>query len=409
MREMTDPAGGFYSAEDADSLPPADAHNPNAHKSEGAFYLWRTDELEQLLGDEAAVIRHYFGMEESGNAPSDPQREFVGKNILYIAKPPTVVAEATGRSTGEVTDILQRGRLAMFAARLERPRPQLDDKVITAWNGLMIAAFARMARLMRGLGNGGAEAGHPYKEAARAAASFIRVHLWRAESRTLLRRYRDGHAEIDGYAEDYAFLIFGLLELFAADPDPAWLTWAAELQACQDQLFWDDENGGWFSTTGRDPSVLLRMKETYDGAEPTASSVGAMNLQTLSHLMERPDWDTKLERTLQLFGPQLEQMGRAVPMMAAVLSTYVSHPAQVIMVGAGAGAMERALAVQYLPHAVTLVLTAAQQAAVADALPLVAGLTAVSDAPTVYVCRNFTCQPPITTIAALERELAATH
>src|SRR6201999_3084888 len=115
-----------------------------------------------------------------------------------------------------------------------------------------------------------------------AAASFIRVHLWRAESRTLLRRYRQGHAEIDGYAEDYAFLIFGLLELCAADPDPAWLTWAADLQARQDQLFWDDANGGWFSTTGSDPSVLLRMKETYDGAEPAASSVAAMNLQMLS-------------------------------------------------------------------------------------------------------------------------------
>ena len=114
MREMTDPAGGFYSAEDADSLPP-ETLTTRRHKSEGAFYLWRTDEIEQLLGAEAAVLRHYFGMEESGNAPSDPQREFVGKNILYIAKPLTLVAEATGRSTEEVTDVLQRGRLAMFA------------------------------------------------------------------------------------------------------------------------------------------------------------------------------------------------------------------------------------------------------------------------------------------------------
>jgi uncharacterized protein YyaL (SSP411 family) len=266
-----------------------------------------------------------------------------------------------------------------------------------------------MARLLRGLGDNGFAAGHPYGEAARAAASFIRARLWRADTRTLLRRYRDGHAAIDGYAEDYAFLIFGLLELFAADPDPAWLTWAVDLQERQDELFWDEGNGGWFSTTGNDPSVLFRMKETYDGAEPTASSVGAMNLQTLSRLLERPGWNVKLERTLQLFGPQLEQMGRAVPMMAAVLSTYVTQPAQVIMVGAGAGPMERALAVRYLPHTVTLVLTAAQQAAVSDVLPLVANLTAATDTPTVYVCSNFTCQPPITTIEALDRELAPAH
>jgi uncharacterized protein len=408
MREMTDPAGGFYSAEDADSVPPDSAHDPAARKSEGAFYLWSSDEIERLLGAEAPVLRHYFGVEANGNAPSDPHQEFVGRNILHIAKPLTIVAEVTGHSTDEVTDILQRGRLTLFAARLERPRPQLDDKVITAWNGLMIGAFARMARLLRGLGDDGSEAGRPYRQAARAAASFIRDRLWVPETRTLLRRYRDGHAEIDGYAEDYAFLISGLLELFAADPDPEWLTWAAALQDRQDELFWDEANGGWFSTTGRDPSVLLRMKDTYDGAEPSASSVGAMNLQTLARLWERPAWEAKLERTLRLFGPQLEQMGRAVPLMAAVLSTHLTSPAQVIMVGAGAGPLERALAVRYLPHAVTLVLTAAQQAAVSGSLPLIAGMTAL-ETPTVYVCRNFTCQPPITTIEALDRELAPVH
>jgi uncharacterized protein YyaL (SSP411 family) len=406
MREMTDPSGGFYSAEDADSIPPERALDPGAHKTEGAFYLWRTDEIAQVLGADAPVICQYFGIDEGGNAPADPHQEFVGKNILYIAKPLSVVAETAGRSADEVTEILQRGRVALFAARLERPRPHLDDKVLTAWNGLMIAAFARMVRLMRGLGEDGMAAGRPYLEAARAAASFIRERLWRADTRTLLRRYRDGHAEIDGYAEDYAFLVYGLLELFAADPDPVWLQWAADLQERQDELFWDDANGGWFSTTGRDPSVLLRMKETYDGAEPTASSVGAMNLQTLSRLLERPEWTLKLERTLQLFGPQLEQMGRAVPMMAAVLSTYVTRPAQVILVGAAAGPMERALAVRYLPHAVTLVLTTAQQTAASALLPLVAGLTAAIDTPTVYVCRDFTCQPPITTIEALDRALA---
>ena len=175
----------------------------------------------------------------------------------------------------------------MFEARLGRPRPHLDDKVLTAWNGLMIAAFARMARVLRGLGADGRAAGEPYLEAARRAAAFIRERMWNAASGTLLRRYRDGHAEIDGYAEDYAYLIFGLLELFQADADPAWLEWAIALQRRQDELFWDEADGGWFSTTGRDPSVLLRMKEDYDGAEPTASSVSVLNLLVLSHLVRR--------------------------------------------------------------------------------------------------------------------------
>src|SRR4029077_14862317 len=172
-------------------------------------------------------------------------------------------------------------RLKMFQERLGRPSPQRDDKILAAWNGLMIGAFARMARVMRGLGADGRTVAGPFLEAARRAAAFIRERMWNARTGVLLRRYRDGHAEIDGYAEDYAYLIAGLLELFQADAAPMWLEWAIALQHRQDALFWDEAAGGWFSTTGRDPSVLLRMKEDYDGAEPTASSVSVMNLLVL--------------------------------------------------------------------------------------------------------------------------------
>ena len=170
--------------------------------------------------------------------------------------------------------------------RSTRPRPHLDDKVLTAWNGLMIAAFARAGRVL--------ERGGVYVDDARRAATFVRAHLWKADTATLLRRYRQGEAGVEGYAEDYAYLIFGLLELFQADGDPAWLEWALTLQPRQDELFWDAAEGGWFSTTGKDPSVLLRLKEDYDGAEPAASSLAVLNLLTLSHLtgdpaMERED------------------------------------------------------------------------------------------------------------------------
>ena len=163
-----------------------------------------------------------------------------------------------------------------MARRATRPRPHLDDKVLTAWNGLMIAAFARAARTLDGA--------EGYLQDAQRAARFVREHLWQPSSRTLLRRYRDGSSGVEAYAEDYAYLIFGLLELFQADGDAAWLEWAITLQARQDELFWDPIDGGWFSTTGKDESVLLRLKEDYDGAEPAASSVSVMNLLTLSHL-----------------------------------------------------------------------------------------------------------------------------
>src|SRR5262249_52591473 len=165
------------------------------------------------------------------------------------------------------------------------------------------AAFARVARL-----TGSAS----YLESARRAAAFLRETMWRADTRTLLRRYRDGHAAIDAYAEDYAYLIFGLLELFQAEPDPMWIEWAMSLQQRQEELFGDEATGGWFSTTGADPSVLLRMKEDYDGAEPAPSSVSVLNLLVLSHLVENPGWNDRIEKTLRYFGTRLEQIGRAV-------------------------------------------------------------------------------------------------
>src|SRR5204862_4656854 len=200
--------------------------------------------------------------------------------------------------------------------------------VLTAWNGLAIAAFARLARALRA-GTPDGEAGAAYLEAAKRAAAFLRERMWNAGSRTLLRRFRDERAEIEAYAEDYACLIFGLLELFQADVDPIWLEWAIALQERQDELFWDDESGGWFSTSGRDPSVLVRLKEDYDGAEPAASSVSVLNLLVLSHLVGDERWADRIDRTLRLFGTRLETAGRAVPMMAAALSTYVAGVRQI--------------------------------------------------------------------------------
>ena len=407
LRQMTDEAGGFYSAEDADSVPPEDVGNAGTHAtpSEGAFYLWRAEELDALLGDDATVVRRRFGIEEGGNAPVDPQQEFTGKNLLYIARSVEDIAKELGREPGDVTAALERARLRMFEARVGRPHPYLDDKVLTAWNGLMIAAFARAARVVRAGGQDDA----PYRDAARRAAAFIRDRMWNAQTATLLRRYRRGEASIEAYAEDYAYLIFGVLELFQADPDPAWLEWAEALQRRQDDLFWDDAAGGWFSTTGRDGSVLLRMKEDYDGAEPTASSMSVLNLLVLSHLIEDSRWADRIERTFKYFASRLEQMGRGVPMMAAALSTYLAGMRQVVVVGddAGSSDLTRSVGQRFLPFALLLNLPAARQQALAAKLPFVGSMRAVDGSPAAYVCRDFTCRGPVTTVVDLERELTS--
>jgi uncharacterized protein YyaL (SSP411 family) len=406
MREMTDQSGGFYSAEDADSVPPERAGDASAHKSEGAFYLWRADELDALLGAEAAIVKGRFGVEPAGNAPSDPQQEFTGKNLLYAARTLEELAQSAGTTPARIADVLERARLQMFAARLKRPRPHLDDKVLTAWNGLMIAAFARTARVADALGRDGG-----YLLAARKAASFIRATMWDPATRVLLRRYRAGHAEIEGYAEDYAYLIYGVVELFQADPRPEWLEWAITLQDRQDELFWDARESGWFSTTGRDPSILMRAKDDYDGAEPAASSIAVENLLTLAHLVDRPEWRTRVEATLRLFGPRLDAMGRAVPMMAAALSHYTAGPQQLVVLEAdfspadSAGSLTTAVAHRYLPFATVLSLDAERQAALALALPLIGEMKRLGGRATAYVCRNFACSPPATSVGELERRL----
>ena len=413
MRQMTDEAGGFYSAEDADSVPPEQVGTPSAHASEGAFYLWRADELPSLVGEDAAIVCQRFGIEAGGNAPADPQQEFTGKNLLYIARSVEDIANAAGKTPGEVADALGRARLSLFQARVERPHPYLDDKVLTAWNGLMMAAFARGARVIRALGRDAA----PYLDAARRAASFIRGRMWNREAATLLRRYRRGEASIDAYAEDYAYLIFGVLELFQADPDVAWLEWAEDLQRRQDELFWDEADGGWFSTTGRDSTVLLRMKEDYDGAEPTASSVSVLNLLVLSHFVEEPRWLDKIERTFKYFGSRLDQMGRAVPMMAAALSTHTAGIQQIVIAegegpSTGSGqaddALDRAVARHYLPFAIQLRVTPDAQRALAGSLPFIAAMQPVAGITSAYVCRDFACRQPVTTVEGLEQELGTT-
>jgi hypothetical protein len=299
-----------------------------------------------------------------------------------------------------------RARTRMFEARLSRPRPHRDDKILTAWNGLMIAAFARTARIAIGLDRG-SRAGAEYLAAAARAASFLRARMWEPGARTLFRRYRDGHAEIAGYAEDYAYLVYGLLELFQATSDPQWFEWAVDLQRRQDELFWDEQNGGWFSTDGRDPSVLLRLKEEYDGAEPSPNSVSVLNLLWLSHLVDELPWKERVERTLKLFGARLEQLGRAVPMMSAALSTAVAGVRQIVLVEGenGDDDLARTLARRYLPFAIALRLPAARKDALAATLPFVAAMRPVDGKSAVYVCRDFACRQPVTTSQAMADEL----
>ena len=402
-RDMTDEKGGFYSAEDADSVPPEQHADPHAHKMEGAFYVWTADEIRTQLGDDAPIFEARYGVLPNGNAPFDPQQEFVNKNLLHTAHSITDISRIVGKPVVDVAESLLRSRQILFDARELRPRPQLDDKVLTAWNGLMIAAFARAARVLGGglLGQDNVEDPTPlHLLNAVAAASFIRYTMWDPRARRLLRRYRHGDAAIDGYAEDYAYLVFGVLELFQTTGDPEWLAFARELQARQDELFWDAESGGWFSTTGSDPSVLLRMKEDYDGAEPAPTSVAAFNAITLAHLTGERAYEERAAAAIAAFGGRLEEMGRAVPFMAAALSSSIAAGEQIVIIGHANGddttAMWLAANKAYRPFSVITLVDPLEQQALAEQMPWVAGMKMIDDKATAYICRNFACAAPST-------------
>jgi uncharacterized protein len=401
-RDLGDPAGGFFSAEDADSIPPERVGDPGAVPSEGAFYLWRSQETDRLLGEDAELFKLRYGVQPAGNATHDPHGEFEGRNILYLAMTVEEVAMQSGSRPEEVREVLERAKSVLLEARRLRPRPHLDDKILTAWNGLMIGAFARASRVLGARGS---------LERAQNAANFVRRHLWKPEERRLVRRYRDGDAAIEGYAEDYAFLIAGLLELFQADPDVGWLRWALDLQERKDELFWDEGDGAWFNTSGRDPSVLLRMKEEHDGAEPSPVSVGILNLLKLAHLTGRTGLLHRAEQALAYLGPQLSSMAQGLPMAMAALSTWHAGMQQIVVVGDRAAGDTVAMASEvsrvYLPFSVFLVVEPGDhQRQLSETMPFVGAMKTIGGRATAYVCRDFSCQQPTSDPATLRRQLA---
>jgi uncharacterized protein YyaL (SSP411 family) len=416
VRDLTSPEGGFYSAEDADSAVPeagavssgvaanaAGAAHIKIEKREGAFYVFSAAEVDALMGEDADVVRRRFGVEPNGNALADPQGEFRGLNLLYIAQSIEEVAVRTGRDVESVMRVLRRARKVLFDARATRTRPHLDDKILTAWNGLMIAATARAARQVVD-----SPRRSEWRAAAVNAARFARTHLWQPSERRLLRRYRDGEAAIDAFCEDYACLAWGLIELFQTTGEGEWLEWAIELTDLQRERFFDDRDGGWYSTTGEDPDVLLRLKEDYDGAEPSATSVTTRNLIRLAQLTGDARFMDLAERTLQRYGAGLGQVVRVMPLMAANLALWHGRRSEVVVAGdpdsADFRALERVLAGTYLPWAVTL--TRSESAPAPAQLPWLAAMTPKDGRATAFVCHAFACQAPTHEPAGLEEQLA---
>ncbi len=415
LRDMRHPGGAFYSAEDADSLLVAG----QPEHAEGAFYVWTSEELADAVGaDDAALLRAHFGIEANGNVPAelDPHREFTGKNILAQKQSLSATARALGSEPETLNHRLQTALGRLRTARAERPRPHLDDKLITAWNGLAISAFARAhGALERGTaGSGlaeGAKVPTPYLDAARAAATFIRNMLYDAGEGILYRTYRLERSPTRGFAEDYAYLIEGLIDLYEASFEIRWLQWADELQRAKDRIFWDDENGGYFSAADGDPHLVLRMKEDYDGAEPTASSVGANNLLRLAGALHDDAYRQRALKVLEAFRGRWAQYPQALPQMLTAVERALAAPRHVVIAGDPGAADFQAMAALFPgslgPRRTLLAADGAEgQAWLGRRVPWIAAMQPQNGKAAAFVCEDFTCRAPVTSPAELAALLA---
>ena len=387
QRDLTNPAGGFYSAEDADSLL---AHGKPEH-AEGAFYGWTKEEIDAVLGADAAFFCAHYGVKLGGNVEHDPQGEFTGKNILMQRQSLAVTAREHGLEAQAASDKLLGCVEKLRPVRAQRPRPHLDDKIITAWNGLMISAFAKGAQV---LGD------NAYLAAADRAAEFIQSELYDGMSGTLYRSWCEGRSNIGGFAEDYAFLIQGLLDLYEAGFDIRWLQWAERLQGKMDELFWDAERGGYFNSRADDPNVIVRLKENHDGAEPSANSIAALNLLRLDWMVGLPGARERAVKTIEALRFQWTKMPQGLPQLLCAIELVVDAPRTVVLAGDPSTpdfqAMTAVLHEQLGPRrAILCADDGAGQQWLAARRPYLAAMKPVEGRATAYVCENFTCQAPV--------------
>jgi len=390
LHDMQSPEGGFYSAEDADSFPDGETQE----KREGAFYVWSWKEVMSLPAepDKLELFARTYGMKPEGNVPEDPHGEFGGKNVLMEQSAPEEHEKDTAAALDEVRQLL-------YEKRLRRARPLLDDKIITSWNGLMISALAKGHRVL----------GHEeYLRAARNAADFILVHLYEENEGRLLRRYRDGDAAITGKAEDYAFFVRGLIDLYQACFDNRYLDAADRLCETCNRLFYDHADGGYFSTATDDNTVPVRLKEEYDGAEPAASSVGILNLLDLAVMTGNEAYEGMAQACFRGFGTMLSHNSHALPLMLAALNN--ARKGGILAVLAGNMQSPRmqellkTLNSRYLPG-LTLMHASAGSLKGSE---IPADIDPESAIPAVCLCIGHACRLPATTPEALDELLDGT-
>ncbi len=363
LRDMTHPDGGFYSAEDADS-----------EGQEGKFYCWTKNELSTLLTvEEYNVAAKYFGITPEGNfVDHSHPRPLPGLNVLSIVNPAVPPADQP---------LLATAMKKMRVARAQRVRPHLDDKILTSWNGLMLGAFARASAI---LGD------EKYREAAEKNLQFLRRKLWDEKTKTLFHRWRDGEHDNVQLLEDYACLLSGTIDAYEATLMPTHLDFAIELATAMFAKFYDPENGGFWQGTADSKDLILRVKDDYDGAEPSGNSVATLALLKLGAITGRSDFREPAQATLRLFARRLQIQPAALAFLLQAVDFQLEEPRRVVIAGNPNDAKFKELLAAahsvYQPNKVILGNVGAVEE-FAKTLP-------AKNGPVVYLCTGTACQPP---------------
>lgn len=378
-REMTATCGGFYSSQDADS-----------EGEEGRFFVWTPQEIETLLGEaEAKLFCRYFDVSEFGN--------FEGHSILHVETEVESIAKFMRVTVEELNQAIERGKHILFEAREKRIKPFRDEKMLTAWNGLMLRSFAEAARVLDR---------QDYLDVAVKNASFLLTHL--KENGRLLRTHKAGESKLNAYLEDYAYLADGLLALYEATFDLHWFEEAYSLAEIMIKQFWDDEEGGFFFTSSDHEKLITRTKDWYDNATPGGNSVAAHVLLRLALLTGDDSFRSKTEQILSLLKTAMMRSPNAFGHLLCALDFYLASPYEVAIIGfpeyEDTRLMLDAVFKRYLPNKVVALANPGDSKSAA-VIKLLEGRSQIEGKATAFVCRNFYCEAPVTDQLSLRKQL----
>ena len=391
LRDMTASTGGFFSAEDADS-----------EGEEGKFYVWKPDEILQILGKvRGERFCEIYNIVKGGNFRDEATGDATGDSIPHLTKSIDSISADYKLTPSDLRNELDEDRNKLFAARKKRIHPQKDDKVLTDWNGLMIATMARAGTVL------GDEL---YIKAARRAADFVLGTLRREDGR-LLKRYRDHSAGLPAHLEDYAFLIYGLLNLYEATFEANYLEEAIDLNDLALKHFWDAKDGGFFMTADDGEKLLVRHKEIYDGAIPSGNSIAAMNLLRIARMTGRSELENKALAVMSAFSLDVERNPSAYTQLMQALDFAVGPSIEVVVAGELAKsqtqALVKALHKDFIPNKVILHRPPGENASIVKIAPYTENQEPDDDGATlVYICRNYACKKPVSAVNALQEILA---